>query len=191
MLVSLDSRRTAYDEGMVIVVIILLISLLLLFLLKQVSSIKFWKLSNNNYRLCSQMDNPHSGFRVTDLALCCCCRSEYTCASAAVDGSVKIWKCYNNNNNNNSGDEWRCIYSFKYRDCPGIVVVVAIVVVVVVVIIIIIIVIIVLIIMPTTTTTTLVSSCCFSGDGSVLAVAHQNLVSLWDPVTVAVAKQQQ
>lgn len=91
------------------------------------------------------MDSTHLGFRVSDVALSC---SGDTCASASVDGTVKVWRSCSNNNDDNK-DDWRCAYSFKYRDSP-------------------------------------VGSVCFSRDGSVLAVAHQHLLSLWDPVEVRV-----
>ena len=124
LLVTVDARKTLYDDSLL-------------------SSLKFWRLDPQTavYRLSAQMDSPHQHFRLTDISLSI---NPFTCASASVDGTVKVWKGSSSNNSNNSLD-WKCSYSFRYRDCP-------------------------------------VTSLCFSSDGSVMVVAHQNLCSIWDPV---------
>jgi WD40 repeat protein len=112
------------------------------------SSLKFWCWSDamNSYKLVTHVPRPHGLARVTCLAFCPA-SPHYTCATAAADGSVKLWRLDPASSAGRlTGDaHWNCVYSFTYRAVA-------------------------------------VHGLCFSGDGSLLAVAHANTCSLWDPV---------
>lgn len=82
------------------------------------ANLKFWSWSDvmNSYKLVTHVPRPHGTARVTAVAFSPS-HPLYTCASAATDGSVRIWrldpavaagKMF--------GDaHWSCVYSFTYR----------------------------------------------------------------------------
>jgi NET1-associated nuclear protein 1 (U3 small nucleolar RNA-associated protein 17) len=117
-------------------------------------SLKFWSWDKSGeYSLEAQMDNPHAAHAITSLAyykenpLMLQQSSRRRFATAAADGSVKIWQRSINLHPGNSDVKctWICAYSFNHRE-------------------------------------TKVSAMAFSYDGSVLAIAQDQLVYLWDPL---------
>jgi hypothetical protein len=138
------------------------------------ASLKFWvwSMGKNKYKLSATVDRPHGSHRVTDLDFIPATgdSSNISCATCAVDGSVKVWqgkyvavshttnqsnqiaKASSQHDSSSNGAssqqiKWNCAFSFTYREAP--------------------------------------SYCVRSSfDGSILAVGHGNSVSLWDHSTV-------
>ena len=149
------------------------------------ASLKFWEwdAEKSKYRLSAQVDRPHGNARVTSVmfspsssqsarttqqalnAVSANTSSSSTlsftcsCATAAVDGSIKIWigqshvSAQSQDDGLKSGGasaigmHWTCSFSFKHRDCPA-------------------------------------GAMSFSFDGSLLAASYENVVTLWDPSQV-------
>jgi WD40 repeat protein len=134
-------------------------------------NLKFWEWSDQaqRYRLVTHIPRAHGEHRITSAAfrptdIACC-------ATAAVDGSVKLWRSASAGPN----PHWACVYSFTYRYAIGVIYAhhgsryVCVFVYVCV----------------------CVCRCIhadglsFSSDGSLLAVAHANLISLFEPTSLA------
>jgi WD40 repeat protein len=150
------------------------------------ASLKFWEWDafRSKYRLSVQVDRPHGSWKVTAAVFSPCAKEitrstqqdvkaiapgaqksskilTCTCATAAIDGSVKIWlgqsqQAAASEDSKLSGVaaigmQWTCSFSYKHRDCPT-------------------------------------GALAFSFDGSLLAATYQNVVTLWDPVQVFLSR---
>ena len=136
------------------------------------ASLKFWEWDSyrSKYRLSAQVDRPHGSWKVTDAVFSPSSSHNsrianrpfsISCATAAVDGSIKIWlgqlQEVANTRVSKFGVEgaavmqWSCSFSFKHRDCPT-------------------------------------NALAFSIDGSLLSASYQNVVTLWDPAQVLLWK---
>jgi len=145
------------------------------------NSLKFWEWSDVSakYRLGAQMDNPHGPVRITALSFAgagsngaMLQRNAVMCATASVDGTVKVWRAERSeiapqptlsttakrqatHGTRVSADDEASVRPIKWTCSYSF-----------------------------KYRDTSATSVCFSRDGSLLAVTHRNLLSLWDPLTV-------
>ena len=136
------------------------------------ASLKFWEWDSyrSKYRLSAQVDRPHGSWKVTDAVFAPSSShnsrtglrpSSVSCATSAVDGSIKIWlgqlqetattRASKHGSEGSTVMQWSCSFSFKHRDCPT-------------------------------------NALAFSIDGSLLSASYQNVVTLWDPAQVLLWK---
>ena len=150
------------------------------------ASLKFWEwdVLRSKYRLSVQVDRPHGCWKVSAAVFSPCVthstRSAQqdvkavvpvahksslfftcSCATSAIDGSIKIWQGQSQqataaddskmSGMGATGMQWTCSFSYKHRDCPT-------------------------------------GALAYSFDGSLLAATYQNVVTLWDPTQVLLLK---